>query len=195
MDIRRYSAVLSALVLSLSLLPPLYPSLSMADEYGTEERGEREERRDEMKDERRERRTSGFPENALYSSECSSCHFLYHPGLLPERSWERLMENSDKHFGENLALDEKTKGEILVYLKEHSTERWKSEWSKKILKSAGDSTPERITEVPYIVRKHREIKKEVFSRASIKSFSNCGACHTAGDKGDFEEDRVKIPKQ
>ena len=29
--------------------------------------------------------------------------------------------------------------------------------------------------------------------ASVKSPANCGACHGGADKGDFDEDRVRIP--
>jgi hypothetical protein len=160
-----------------------------ADEEG--EGHERRERRGKSEGEGR----AVIPENAAYKNECSSCHFLYPPEFLPKRSWEALMKGSDKHFGENLALDEKTSNELLSYLTENSAERGSSEWSGKILKSIGSSTPLQITETPYILKEHRKIKADVFKRKSIGSFSNCGACHTKGAEGDFEEDSVSIPKQ
>jgi len=134
-------------------------------------------------------------ENDAYKSECSSCHFLYPPEFLPKRSWEALMKGSDKHFGENLALDDKTNKEILSYLSENSAERGSSEWAGKILKSIGSATPLKITETPYILKEHRKIKPDVFKRKSIGSFSNCGACHTGAVQGDFEENSISIPKQ
>ncbi len=134
-------------------------------------------------------------ENAAYKSECSSCHFLYPPEFLPKRSWEAMMKGSDKHFGENLALDDKTSKEILSYLNENSAERGSSEWAGKILKSIGSATPLKITETPYILKEHRKIKPDVFKRKSIGSFSNCGACHTGAAQGDFEEDSISIPKE
>jgi len=136
-----------------------------------------------------------IPENTAYKNECSSCHFLYPPEFLPKRSWEVLMKGSDKHFWENLALDEKTSKELLSYLIENSAERGRSEWAGKILKSIGSATPLKITETPYILKEHRKIKTDVFKRKSIGSFSNCGACHTKGAEGDFEEDSISIPKQ
>lgn len=144
----------------------------------------------------RERREAySFPQNAAYKQECSSCHFLYHPGLLPFRSWEELINKSDKHFGENLALEAKDKDELLKYFKANSAEKGGTEFSRKILGSiSGGAVPTRITETPYIQRKHRKLTKEVFARPAIKSFSNCGACHTKGAEGDFEEDNVKVPK-
>ena len=65
----------------------------------SDERGELNERHERNNSDRRGSSTA-VPENALYKQECSSCHFLYHPGLLPERSWERVMNGTDKHFGE-----------------------------------------------------------------------------------------------
>ena len=42
---------------------------------------------------------------AMWKAECSSCHMAYHPGLLPERSWRKMMAELDKHFGQNASLD------------------------------------------------------------------------------------------
>lgn len=153
---------------------------------------EREEGEEGEKGGEKERFTA--PESPLYKKECSSCHFLYQPGLLPERSWERLLNTSDKHFSEDLGLDDKTKGELRAYFTANSAERSDTEWSIKIMRSIGSSTPERITGIPYIKSKHRKIHPEVFKRPSIKSFSNCGACHTKGAEGNFEEKTVVIPK-
>lgn len=133
-------------------------------------------------------------ENPVYKQECSSCHFLYLPGLLPARSWVRIMDNSDKHFGDNLALDEQTKKEILAYLTANSSEKTNTEWGQKITKSAANTTPERITDVPWIQKEHRKLDRNVFKRPSIGSFSNCGACHKTAAEGDFEEDNVSVPK-
>ncbi len=133
-------------------------------------------------------------ENPLYKEECSSCHFLYPPGLLPARSWQDIMKNSGNHFGEDLSIKDRVKGDILSYLAEYSAEKTRTEFSNKILNSIGSGTPVRITETPYIAGKHRKIPTEVFKRPSIGSFSNCGGCHPGGAQGDFEEDRVSIPK-
>ncbi|WP_201339332.1 hypothetical protein [Isorropodon fossajaponicum symbiont] len=46
--------------------------------------------------------------NSLYLEECGACHFPYHPGLLPARSWQKMMGNSSlqDHFGEDIVFDE-----------------------------------------------------------------------------------------
>lgn len=134
-------------------------------------------------------------DNALYTEECASCHFLYLPGLLPAGSWTKVMEGAEDHFGEDLALEAETSVEILKYLKANSAETTGAKRSVKILKSLRGATPIRITEVRYIVKEHRKIKSKVFTRESIVSFSNCTACHRTADKGIFEEDDIKIPKR
>ena len=170
--------------------------LALADEWDEpgeyDDRGEYEEGWEYEEGEAT--RPYSVPEDPLYTHECSSCHFLYLPGLLPGRSWEEVMKNTDKHFGEDLFLDEKTRDEVLTFLKDNSAEKTHTEWSRDILKSIGDKTPTRITEVPYIVKEHRKIEPEVFKRPSIGSFSNCGACHTMAAQGDFKEWGVSIPK-
>ncbi|MBI5193725.1 MAG: diheme cytochrome c [Nitrospirae bacterium] len=164
--------------------------ITVSKVYAADERGERHER-----GERYEREGAyNVPGSPLYKQECSSCHFLYLPGLLPSRSWQEIIKNNDKHFGENLSLEDKDREEILSYLTKYSAENVNTEWSKRILKSIGSGTPARITEIPYITLRHRNIRTELFKRPSVGSFSNCGACHPGGANGDFEEDRVRIPK-
>lgn len=133
-------------------------------------------------------------DNPAYQEECSSCHFLYLPGLLPAGSWERIMRGTGDHFGEDLGLEDEGIREIEEYLVANSAERSGSKLSRKILKKLKGKTPLRITEVDYIKKEHRKIKPKVFEREAVGSFSNCGACHRTADKGDFEEDNIKIPK-
>ena len=40
----------------------------------------------------------------------------------------------------------------------------------------------------------KEINPTVWKRASVKSASNCMACHGAADKGDFNERNIRIPQ-
>lgn len=134
------------------------------------------------------------PENALYKQECSSCHFLYQPWLLPARSWQAIIDESGKHFGENLALDAEAAKELLTYLKHNSSEKTATRWAQRITSSSEGITPERIMDVPWIKKEHREVGANVFKRPSIGSTSNCGACHAKGAEGNFDEDFVKIPK-
>ena len=132
--------------------------------------------------------------NETYKGNCSGCHFAYPPELLPASSWKGIVTRLDDHFGESLALDNASREEIGKYLGENAADRSGSEKAGKILTSLGGRSPIRITEVPYVVKKHREIAPEVFKRKSIGSFSNCIACHKAADQGQFDDDQATIPQ-
>jgi nitrate/TMAO reductase-like tetraheme cytochrome c subunit len=133
--------------------------------------------------------------NTAYLKECGACHFAYHPELLPKRSWEKLMSGLDNHFGDNAALEEPARTELLNYLLNNAAESSSVKVSKKIIASIkANETPIRISDTGYFKKEHRKIKPEVLKRKSIGSLSNCVACHTTADTGDYEEERVKIPR-
>jgi hypothetical protein len=75
----------------------------------------------------------------------------------------------------------------------NSAESNTSEISKKILASVGTNKPTKITDIPYIRKKHDEIFPDVFKRKTIGSRANCIACHTRAKDGNYEDDFVKIP--
>lgn len=133
--------------------------------------------------------------NTKWKAECSSCHMAYHPGLLPERSWKKVMAGLDKHFGENAALDAPTRAEIEQFLVLNSADQAANRRSRRIVQSIPASeTPLRISETAYFKGKHDEISAATFKRKSIGSASNCIACHQGAEKGDFSESLVKIPR-
>jgi hypothetical protein len=133
-------------------------------------------------------------ENALYISECSSCHFLYQPGLLPSGSWQRVIDDSNAHFGHDLYLDPAVALELAAYFSANGAESTGAKRSGRILDSLEGATPKRITETPYIKMKHKGIKEPIYKRRAIMSFSNCIACHATAGEGNFRETNVKIPK-
>lgn len=133
--------------------------------------------------------------NAKWKAECSSCHMLYHPGLLPERSWNKLMGGLDKHFGENASLDAETQTEITRFLALNSADKLDNRRSKRFNQSiASNVTPLRISETRYFISKHDEVSATTFKRKSIGSAANCAACHKGAEKGNFSESQVKIPR-
>lgn len=140
-------------------------------------------------------RGMGEIKNAQYKAECGSCHTLYHPGLLPERSWRKMMKTLDQHFGDNAELEPKVNAEITDFLVKNAADRDASRRSSKVNRAIpADSTPLRFTETYYFKRKHHELSDRIYKREKIKSPANCAACHPGAEKGDFEEDRVRIPK-
>ncbi|MBZ4200654.1 MAG: diheme cytochrome c [Methylotenera sp.] len=133
--------------------------------------------------------------NAKWKAECSGCHMLYHPGLLPERSWHKMMAGLDKHFGENASLDQATRDEIAKFLALNSADKQDNRRSNRINQSIpAATTPLRISETRYFTSKHDEIAASTFKRKSIGSAANCAACHQAAEKGDFSESQIKIPR-
>jgi hypothetical protein len=123
--------------------------------------------------------------NTKWQAECSGCHLAYPAGLLPAASWKKVMAGLDKHFGSDASLAPQDSQEITTYLVKHASDRW-----------TANTAPLRITDGAWFKSKHMsgEINASVWKRASVKSPSNCGACHGGADKGNFNEDSVRIPK-
>ena len=120
-----------------------------------------------------------------YTQECAACHTAYPPGLLPAASWNRVMTGLGKHYGTDASLDPAMVRQISVWLEAHAG----------TYKRVREAPPQdRITQSAWFERKHRDIEPAVWKRASIGSRANCMACHTRADQGDFDDDRVRIPK-
>jgi len=120
-----------------------------------------------------------------YEAECAACHIAYPPALLPAGSWARLMGRLGQHYGSDAALDPKTTAEISAWLQREAGTG----------KRARSEPPEdRITRSAWFVRKHDEVRADIWKRASVKSPANCGACHRGAERGDYDEDSVRIPR-
>ncbi|MDC4205361.1 MAG: diheme cytochrome c [Candidatus Manganitrophus sp.] len=133
--------------------------------------------------------------NDLYTKECGACHLAYPPGLLPARSWERLMNGLSDHFGDNAELAPEDQSALTDYLVKNAADRSGQKRSAKVVRSLKNGeAPLRISEVPYIVRKHHEIPSRLIQgNPKVKSLSNCNACHKRAESGAFNEHDVSIP--
>lgn len=135
--------------------------------------------------------------NKEYKDECGSCHFAYQPGLLPAKSWGKLLtpEALSKHFGENAVLDKDTLAIIYDYAVANASDKSYHKRSRKITQAtAQGEAPLRITEISYIRRKHHEIpEKMIQGNKEVKSLSYCDACHTKASLGRYDADTVRIP--
>ena len=121
--------------------------------------------------------------DAKWQAECSSCHLAYPPGLLPAASWKKVMSGLNQHFGTDASLSSQDTQEITAFLEKNASNRW-----------SANSAPLRITDSQWFKSKHREMGAAIWQRVAIKSPGNCSACHSGAGKGDFDEDRVHIPK-
>ena len=131
----------------------------------------------------------------VYKEECGSCHMPYSPGLLPTRSWNKVMLQLENHFGDNAELDEKTHRAITRYLLTNSADKSDYRRSKKISKSISfNDLPVRISETSYFKHEHDEIPARfVTANPKVNSFSQCDACHIDAEQGSFNEHDVRIP--
>jgi hypothetical protein len=142
---------------------------------------------------RRELRELRHVENALYKAECGSCHLAYPPGLLPERSWVKMMNNLKDHFGTDAQIDVAIGAEITKYLTENSAERG-SRRSKKIAYSIpSQDEPLRFTETLFFKMKHSELHDVVFHRLGVVSRTNCLSCHPEAKNGQFYGYTASVP--
>ncbi len=119
-----------------------------------------------------------------YEAECASCHMAYPPGLLGQKSWQNIMSGLDKHFGTDASLDPKAQAEITQWLIKNAATKEKY---------SALAPENRITKTSWFIRKHDEVRADVWKRAGVKSPANCSACHADAAKGNFDEDRVRIP--
>ena len=118
----------------------------------------------------------------LYVAECATCHLAYPPNLLPARSWSKLLGGLADHFTENAEVDAATRAQLATFLEKNSG------------RDVSGPAPLRITALPSWKREHREVSAATFARKAIMTRANCGACHPGAADGDFDEDRVRIPK-
>jgi mono/diheme cytochrome c family protein len=119
-----------------------------------------------------------------YTQECASCHTAYPPGLLPARSWQRVMSGLERHYGTDASLDAQTLQQINTWLQAHAG----------TYKRAGEEPPQdRIIRSAWFERKHRDIDPAVWKLPSVKSAANCTACHAGADRGRFDDHDLRMP--
>lgn len=120
-----------------------------------------------------------------FNAECGACHMPFQPEFLPARSWQALMGNLSKHFGENAKLDAATTTAITDYLVSRAADTVNNRQALQGL--SPQDVPLRITETPSWIREHRRVTAEVVARPEIKSKANCVACHRRAKLGIYED--------
>lgn len=119
-----------------------------------------------------------------YQQECASCHVAYPPGMLPARSWQRLMSGLDRHYGTDASIDAATVTQLSTWLQAHAADGQRA---------AQEPPQDRITRAAWFERKHREIEPAVWQLPSVKSAANCAACHVGAEQGRFDDDDLRMP--
>lgn len=122
---------------------------------------------------------------ASYKAECTSCHMAYPPAMLSAGDWKKTMNQLDKHFGTDAAVDSKTAREIGSFLERNAGSGSRVE---------GAGNPPRITRTARFERKHDDIPAKFWRDARVKSAANCEACHQGAANGRFSEHDILIPE-
>jgi mono/diheme cytochrome c family protein len=126
-----------------------------------------------------------LPLSPKYQQECAACHLAYPPDMLPPTAWQRLMKGLTRHFGTDASLDPATTAELSAWLNANGARQG----------AASELPPDnRISRSSWFVREHSEVPAAAWKRPAIKSASNCAACHTAANQGDFNEHSIRIPR-
>ena len=120
-----------------------------------------------------------------YASECAACHTAYSPKFLPSESWKKIMGDLSSHYGVDASLNKDDLVAISAWLESNS-----AAYGKR----SEQPPDQRITASRWFRKEHRDIAPSVFQRAAIKSAANCQACHVTADKGDYDDDNVRIPR-
>lgn len=123
----------------------------------------------------------------LVVKECGACHLAFQPQMLPGKSWARLMDGLEDHFGEDASLAQDTRENIRRYLVDHAAD---AGWmSGRFMRGLTDAdAPLRITETPYWIREHEgEVSPRAWSDPKVKTKANCLACHPRADRGDYDD--------
>lgn len=121
--------------------------------------------------------------HADFYYECSDCHNLIPPYLLPKQSWQNLLRNQNNHFEEDLELDDTLVKSIESFLIINSAENSTRESSHKINKELSNSNDYSITKTNYWKKVHSSIPEEIFKSDTIETKSNCVGCHEGFEKG------------
>lgn len=138
-----------------------------------------------------------MPAEKTYVNECGSCHTAYAPGLLPARSWHKMMATLTDHFGDDASLSEPQRLEITKALEIMAADSPQASMRMRRINSAipAAMTPLRITETGYFKYMHDEVRPSIWRRKKIGTLANCVACHQRANEGRYSEREIQIPPQ
>ncbi len=125
---------------------------------------------------------------AVWKTECGSCHMAFPPGMLPATAWKKQMDTLQQHYGSNATLDAADEKAIRDFLQLASAA------NRQPVPASKPGEPPRITSTAWFRHEHDEISAAVWRRKSVGSAANCMACHSGAERGNFDEDGVKIPR-
>ena len=118
-----------------------------------------------------------------YGDECGACHLAYPTRLLSTPEWGRVLGNLEHHYNVDATLDPATLQSVARRLGV----------TAPVAPNATATLP-RITTRTWFIDEHDEVSAATFRSATVRSAGNCSACHADAERGDFDEDSVRIPR-
>jgi hypothetical protein len=130
-----------------------------------------------------------------YEQSCSACHMLYHPSLLPARSWKKIMSGLSNHFGDNAEVEPEVAKEVSAYLQRNAADNDVNTYAEPMLNLLkDDETPMRVSDTKFFHFTHDLLRKDmVEGNPDVRSISRCEICHAEAQKGRFNRFQVRIP--
>ena len=130
--------------------------------------------------------------NPLVAEECSACHMLYHPSLLPAKDWERITATLEDHYGEDASLDDESTAKIRDWLMANAAETADTRAANVFqLNPAGGIKS--LTDTAFWRARHRGLSDATFDNKAVRARSNCVACHEDAESGWFNPFEIEIP--
>ncbi len=124
----------------------------------------------------------------LVQKECGSCHMAFQPAFLPARSWDHIMNTLSDHFGEDASLPDTQVAAIRAYLTKNAGDVTRQGIARKYMRWVdADGVPQKITENPAFLREH-DFPDRVWKDPKVLTKSNCLACHTQAESGNYDDD-------
>ncbi len=127
----------------------------------------------------------------VVQSECTDCHMLYHPSLLPARDWEHITATLEDHYGEDAWLDEETTAHIRDWLTAHAAETADTR-AAHVFRLDPEAGITRISDTPFWKERHAFIPEAAFRSPEVGSRDNCAACHADAEAGWFSPLNAEI---
>jgi len=120
--------------------------------------------------------------------ECGGCHLAFAPSMLPASSWRTMMGELKNHFGDDASVDAQAAARITAYLTANAADSGGQRYGAKLMRGVSmQNPPQRITELPGWIRKHREVSTREWTSKKVGSKANCAACHADAARGYYDE--------
>ena len=119
---------------------------------------------------------------------CGTCHMAFQPSMLPAASWERMMQELDDHFKEQVKMKPSAVAQVSDYLVANAGDtNIAGEAGRVALQGLEEnSSLQRITNTPYFKDEHRFLNNRILDDW-VGSLANCTACHVGAWVGDYRE--------